>query len=413
MRVTFKLAGKPNQLGQKAILCTIRINGTEHEFRTGENTKKEFWQAKNKTYKVLNNASITKKLQKISSDLNDSKMLLELTHPKTLLEASQIYELYRPKPQTKPLVEVVEEVAPLPTIHDLCKVFLASITTTDKMRVILERSLNNVILPFVDIKKPAKDYKRKDFDKIATDYLATPHTHKEKHPHQRTNYVSDCLGALNRVFEWCEEEEIIQKNNFRITPITRHQPAPDFMELEEVENFKNFDFSKVIKNKKTLENWETTRQIFLFCCDTGLYPSDYKNLVNKNGLEVIEIQQDNGILYWLKGQRQKGTGKKQYGYFELKLFGYGLELWKMLDGSLPALPKSYGFFLEKIAKKTKIKEHITPKLARDTFAHLCLNEYNLPEMTICAMLGHTDTKMLKKYARISNKKIMKDTAHLH
>lgn len=62
---------------------------------------------------------------------------------------------------------------------------------------------------------------------------------------------------------------------------------------------------------------------------------------------------------------------------------------------------------------TTIKVDFSPKLARYTFAYMCLNEKNISETTISAMIGHTDTKMLRKYARVSNKKIMNDTAHLH
>ncbi len=68
-------------------------------------------------------------------------------------------------------------------------------------------------------------------------------------------------------------------------------------------------------------------------------------------------------------------------------------------------------YLKEIADICGIKKRLTFHLARHTFATLCLSK-GVPIESVSKMLGHTNIKTTRIYARITNKKIEKDMMDL-
>jgi integrase len=334
-------------------------------------------------------------------------------------------QAYAPTPNIPAVITLAPNYvcnAPPPTLSEICEQFLKDCPLPTSQN----RIIKNHLKVFCDVapkNKPAQDYKRSDFDKLAKDYLATPPTKKIKHPNQRENYLHHCFVSLKRVFVWCAEEEILPKNNFALTTITQKHPDPDFLLLEEIEKILTFNFSMCeIENEKgekekikpkEAQKMNETRTYFLFCIYTGLYPSDYLNLVNKDQINITINQDEQGEnLLWLKGKRQKGRGKRDYGTFEMPLMGEAKNIWEKTNGNLPLIDDDPNYYLGKMGKYLGFPFHITSKLARTTFVWLCMNCWNIPDNTTARMIGHSDTSVLKKYARIFDKKIMRDTAHI-
>lgn len=64
-------------------------------------------------------------------------------------------------------------------------------------------------------------------------------------------------------------------------------------------------------------------------------------------------------------------------------------------------------YLKEIADICQIQKHLTTHLARHTFATLAI-EYGMPIDIIAKILGHTNTNMTRRYAKISEANISRE-----
>ena len=64
-------------------------------------------------------------------------------------------------------------------------------------------------------------------------------------------------------------------------------------------------------------------------------------------------------------------------------------------------------YLKEIADICQIRKHLTTHLARHTFATLAI-EYGMPIDIIAKILGHTNTNMTRRYAKISEANISRE-----
>lgn len=63
--------------------------------------------------------------------------------------------------------------------------------------------------------------------------------------------------------------------------------------------------------------------------------------------------------------------------------------------------------MKEIADICQIPKHLTTHLARHTFATLAI-EYGMPIDIIAKILGHTNTNMTRRYAKISEANISRE-----
>jgi site-specific recombinase XerD len=146
-----------------------------------------------------------------------------------------------------------------------------------------------------------------------------------------------------------------------------------------------------------------TRDMFVFCCFTGLAYSDIRNLSQGN----ITTQLDGSL--WISIKRQKTKGE-----CNIRL----LDIPKQIIDKYQNDRKSDKVFnmislncicqnLEKIAVLCGI-EHITFHMARHNFGtHITLSQ-GVPIETVSRMMGHRSIATTQIYAKITNKKVNED-----
>jgi len=146
-----------------------------------------------------------------------------------------------------------------------------------------------------------------------------------------------------------------------------------------------------------------TRDMFIFCCFTGLAYSDIRNLSQGN----ITTQVDGSL--WISIKRQKTKGE-----CNIRL----LNIPKQIIDKYRNDRKSDKVFnmislasicrnLEKIAVLCGI-EHITFHMARHNFGtHITLSQ-GVPIETVSRMMGHRSIATTQIYAKITNKKVNED-----
>lgn len=156
---------------------------------------------------------------------------------------------------------------------------------------------------------------------------------------------------------------------------------------------------------------ELVRDIFIFCCYTGLAYSDVKKL-SKDSI-VIGIDGDK----WIKTNRTK-TGTRS----SIPLLPPALKILKKYENSplsvskgvlLPVLSnQKSNAYLKEIADLCGIKKNLTTHLARHTFATTVTLSNGVGIESVSKMLGHTSIKTTQHYAKILDSKVSDDMAIL-
>ncbi|MBN1181637.1 MAG: site-specific integrase [Bacteroidales bacterium] len=159
---------------------------------------------------------------------------------------------------------------------------------------------------------------------------------------------------------------------------------------------KRFDFDRL----------EQIRDVFLFCCFTGLSFSDAKSLC------TYHLFSDKGGSIYIQKKRQKTNisftvpiltvAKKimdKYAYHPCRLRNNMI---------LPVISnQKYNGYLKEIADICGIKKHLTTHVARHTFATTVAINNEIPEHIVAHILGHTNTQMTKHYAKLNIQTIAK------
>jgi site-specific recombinase XerD len=165
---------------------------------------------------------------------------------------------------------------------------------------------------------------------------------------------------------------------------------------------------EILYNKKFgSERLERVRDVFLFCCYSGLSYSDLYNLTK----EEIRTGIDGNL--WIMDTRNK-TGVP----YKVRLVDIPVAILKKYehlqeDGKLlPVISnQKMNEYLLEIANLCGINKKITCHVARHSFATLCLTE-GMSIESVSKLLGHTKIKTTQIYARIIDRKLSDDMDQL-
>ena len=167
-----------------------------------------------------------------------------------------------------------------------------------------------------------------------------------------------------------------------------------------------------IANKKlSIERLQQVRDIFVFCCYTGLSYADVKKLKRSE----IAIGMDGER--WIFTSRQKTDTSSR-----IPILPVALEILDRYQDHpqcenkgllLPVLSnQKMNAYLKEIADLCDIVKHLTFHLARHTFATTVTLSNNVPIETVSKMLGHTNIKTTQHYAKVLDLKVSHDMAVL-
>jgi site-specific recombinase XerD len=149
---------------------------------------------------------------------------------------------------------------------------------------------------------------------------------------------------------------------------------------------------------------ERVRDIFIFCCFTGLSYIDVKQLTSEH------IQTSFDGKQWITDKREKTDNG--YNVPLLDIPKMILKKYKNTsnDCLLPVISNNTtNTYLKKIGELCGIKKKLTFHLSRHTFATLTLSK-GVSLESVSKMLGHTNIQSTLIYARITSEKIGNDMA---
>ena len=197
--------------------------------------------------------------------------------------------------------------------------------------------------------------------------------------------------------EWISKDPFV---NYKIKILKVNREHLSERELSTMEN-KEF----------TLQRIDMVRDLFIFCCYTGLAYVDVINLKPDNIVEAADGE------IWVRTCRQKTDIP-----VNTPLLPKAVEILRKYKGNFMVSTSNTIFpvisnqkvnsYLKEIADLCGIKKNITFHIARHTFATTVALSNGVPIETVSKMLGHTKIATTQIYAKVLERKISEDMAAL-
>ena len=173
----------------------------------------------------------------------------------------------------------------------------------------------------------------------------------------------------------------------------------EFLTEEEVQ--------KLIQLELKMERLDQVRDIFIFCCFTGLAYADVKKL-NRGDIVLGADGEE-----WVKTKRSKTDTRSNIPILPIAkaiVEKYKDNAWLIeKDLVLPVLSnQKMNAYIKEIATLAGITKNLTFHLARHTFATTVTLTNGVPIESVSKMLGHTNLKTTQHYAKILDMKVSKD-----
>lgn len=153
------------------------------------------------------------------------------------------------------------------------------------------------------------------------------------------------------------------------------------------------------------------RDVFLFCCYTGLAYQEAADLTSRN------ITRDEDGTTWITGDRKKVRSNKATtatGQFMVPLHKKAVEILTRYKGSrvgysLPVLSNyQYNSMLKEVAILCKIDMHLTTHVARHTFATTFTMARGISIESVKEMLGHSSVRITERYAKVLKNRVKEE-----
>ena len=183
--------------------------------------------------------------------------------------------------------------------------------------------------------------------------------------------------------------------------------------LEEVDmDFLNEEeLTRMIEQNFEMDRLQQVKDVYLFCCFTGLAFVDVKSLIYD---DIVEV----GGKRWIKKKRQKTKN-----WCNIPLLGPAEQLVdKYKDHPICQINKTVfpvlsnqkmNAYLKEIANVCGIKKKLSTHTARHTFATTVTLANQISIEVVSKMLGHSSISMTKKYARVVDDLISRDMQKIY
>lgn len=204
--------------------------------------------------------------------------------------------------------------------------------------------------------------------------------------------IHKVVQRFKKVMMHAENEGMIRKTPFALHKAVLVKKEVVYLTFEELQSLETYTISQPRLN--------LVRNLFVFCCYTGLPYYEMSTLSAKN----IERGFDREL--WLIVDRKK-TSKS----YRVPLLPKAVEIMReYLGGEGLIFPKlsnqKFNSYLKEIADIVGIEKNLTHHIARKTFASTVLLYNDVPIEIVSELLGHSSIKVTQEsYARLSNKKV--------
>ncbi len=211
------------------------------------------------------------------------------------------------------------------------------------------------------------------------------------------NTANHYLQILRTFLLKAVDDEVIEVCPFAKIKITHIDGERDYLAQEELDALIKLEIPEALSGERR------AREMFVFCCITGIRYSDLINLKWEN---VRKLTSD----IYLKMHKTKV-------FVTVPLLNYAKEILERQDKSSEFVFKritnqKLNEHLHSLERKAGIQKSITVHVARHTFATLSL-ERGVPLEVVSKVLGHKNLKTTMIYAKITQKTLQTEMKKLN
>ena len=396
--ILFVIANNRTRKDNKApIICRITYKQKRKQFATGQFVKFKFWDSKSQVAREPKEKGfINSQLCLIKQKLNQAFLLLQLKELD--FDVNDVYNQF-----------VGKNITSEKTIIDAFDYHIArmqKLVGIEVKQVSVEKYSQTLvhIKSFLKLKHKKSDYLLKDLKlKFLNDFEYYLKTENKFLP----NTVYKTLQRVRRVIRVSVGAEYLDKDPFVLHRAKKPKKQIIYLDELELKNLENFKFSQI--------RLEQVKEMFVFCCYTGLAFQEMSSLKSENIVKGFD-----GNL-WIQMLRQKTDSK-----FSIPLLPKANEVLEKYT-SFPArqkidigflLPRisnqKFNSYLKEIAEIVGIKKNLTHHIARKTFATTVLLYNGVPMEIVSELLGHSKMSITQDhYAKVVQIRVSEEMIKLN
>lgn len=428
--IKFTLKKEKNSFGR--VIMRVTYCGKRFDFQTGIVINGDYWDGGVEKVKTSYSAD------RLSSEMNDHLATLKVRMTKVfhhyellgkIPEREELRSSFRRDPDAK-IIKMVENDSKPCCDKVVTKVVKPeSKSEQSKIKKVKKSYFFDCFDEFVKVNGKLNDWTRSTYQKFAAlrnhlsafrkditfdtfdengiadfiDFLAND-------MNMKNSTINKQLGFLRWTLRWSYEKGYNKNHTFEYFKPKLKSPKKKviFLTQDELKRIEEF---QIPENHSALE---TVRDVFLFCCFTGLRYSDVRNLtwedVHNGKMEVVTIKTNDRLVIELNKKANQLMSKYEDIHFKGNVV-FPVIANQNMNNSLHLLFKLAGFneqVKEVYYQGNQRKEEISPKYelisthaGRRTFICMALAK-GIPPSVVMKWTGHSDYKAMKPYIDIAD-----------
>jgi integrase/recombinase XerD len=378
---------KTNKKGECPLRCRLTFSKNRREFSTGIFINPDNWDSgkqkaipTNKENTILNN-----KVSLIRQQIDKAFLMLQILPNE--FDVDDIFRKYKGE-------DSKEEITILGA-YDLHNDKTKKLIGIDFNQLSWSRYVESrrKVALFITKFYKRKDIRLKDLDlKFIQDLEYFFKT--ELNLKQATVYRS--IQRVKKIIQFAISENYLKKDPFHLYKNKKYKTVIVYLTDEELKKLEKHNFSQ--------KRLQQVKDLFIFCCYTGLAYTEMSTLSTKN----IEIGFDGNE--WIHMIRKK-TNKK----ISIPILPRAKEILNKYNNELPNISnQKFNSYLKEISELLSIDKKLTHHIARKTFATTVLLYNNVPMEVVSELLGHSNMNITQAhYGKVVLKKVSKEIGKLN
>lgn len=377
-----------NKQGKCPIRCRLTYNKKRKEFSTGLFINPDDWNSTQQVAKPSNKyKNLNTQLSLISQKINEAFLMLQI-----LPDSFEVDDIYRKYKGEDTKVDMTLLGAYNSHNEKTKKLIGVDFNELSWSRYVESR---RKLAEFIKHNYNKSDIKLKQLDlKFIMDleyYWKT-----EKKLKQATIYRS--MQRLKKIIQFSIAENYLQRDPFNLYKNKKHKTKIIYLSSQELKLLEKKNFSQ--------ERLQKVKDLFVFCCYTGLAYTEMSNL-NTNHL----VKEFDGNI-WIKMTRQKTDEIISVPLLpQAKVI---LDKYKTDESLLPKISnQKFNSYMKEIAEILGIQKKLTHHIARKTFASTVLLYNDVPMEIVSKLLGHSKMSVTQdSYGEVVQKKVSEEIKKL-
>ncbi|MDP2526486.1 site-specific integrase [Maribacter dokdonensis] len=368
-----------NKSGKCPIRGRITLDSKRKEFSTGQFINPENWNTKKQLAigDTVDVEFINKQLSLIKQKLDKAFLMLEISENGFSID--DLFRAYKGDGNKKDLGILEYFNSYLERRKELIGIDIVQ-STWNKFSY-----LKNDLKSFIGEKYGGRDFMLSRVDiKFINDFEHYLKTKKNK----KQVTVNKNLQRFKSVVKSAVSENVLDKYPYSFHRLKKVKTEVLYLSRDELQKLEEYKFAQT--------RLEQVRDMFVFCCYTGLGYQEMASLQKENLIDGF----DGNV--WIKITR-----KKTSAVISVPLLPRAENVLKQYEYQLPVISNQrFNSYLKEIATIVGLSIKLTHHVARKTFATTILLYNDVPMEVVSELLGHSKLSITQEhYAKVVQKKI--------